>query len=65
MFSDDVGGLFHADQELVRVAGLRFAYPDGLLAIANVNFSLRAGEVLSIIGLSGCGKSTLLSLLAA
>lgn len=33
-------------------------------AIRNVNFTIRAGEFLSIIGPSGCGKSTLLSLFA-
>ena len=35
-----------------------------ILAIDNVNFSIREGEFVSIIGPSGCGKSTLLSAIA-
>ena len=35
-----------------------------ILAIKNINFSLKKGEFVSIIGPSGCGKSTLLSIIA-
>lgn len=35
-----------------------------ILAIDNVNFSVKEGEFVSIIGPSGCGKSTLLSAIA-
>ncbi len=35
-----------------------------ILAIDNVNFSIKEGEFVSIIGPSGCGKSTLLSAIA-
>lgn len=35
-----------------------------LLAVQDVNFSVQAGEFVSIIGPSGCGKSTLLQLIA-
>jgi len=35
-----------------------------ILAIQNVNFSIKQGEFVSIIGPSGCGKSTLLSIIA-
>jgi NitT/TauT family transport system ATP-binding protein len=49
---------------LVSVQGLQFAYPNGLVAVDGLDFTVSAGEVLSIVGPSGCGKSTLLSLLA-
>jgi NitT/TauT family transport system ATP-binding protein len=50
--------------QLVSVRGLQYAYPNGLVAVDGLDFTVGAGEVLSIVGPSGCGKSTLLSLLA-
>src|SRR2546421_9514232 len=35
-----------------------------LLALADINLKVRAGEFLCIVGPSGCGKSTLLHLIA-
>ncbi len=35
----------------------------GLVAMAEVNFSLRAGEILGVIGPNGAGKSTLLNVI--
>lgn len=35
----------------------------GLLALANINLSVSAGEFLCIVGPSGCGKTTLLQIL--
>jgi NitT/TauT family transport system ATP-binding protein len=52
------------DTPLVSVAGLGFAYPSGLRVIGDLGFTVRRGEILSIVGPSGCGKSTLLRLLA-
>lgn len=52
------------ERRLVAVEGLRYAYPTGLLAVDQLNFSVGVGEIVAIVGPSGCGKSTLLSLLA-
>ncbi|MEK0083856.1 ABC transporter ATP-binding protein [Benzoatithermus flavus] len=40
----------------------RFA--NGYEALSQVSLSLRAGEILAVVGASGCGKSTLLRLVA-
>src|SRR5262249_47844729 len=38
---------------------LTYRYPDGNLALSDVNFELRPGERLAVIGPNGAGKSTL------
>ena len=33
-------------------------------ALKDINFSLKKGELLSVLGPSGCGKTTLLNMIA-
>lgn len=40
-----------------------FAYDGGLEILKNISFTVRAGEVVAIVGLSGAGKTTLVNLL--
>ena len=45
--------------------GMRYPTAQGeFIALQNVNFTIRQGEFISLIGHSGCGKSTVLDLIA-
>lgn len=49
-------------KEMLKVEGLKkyFQTPSGMLhAVDDVNFSVREGETLGVVGESGCGKSTM------
>ncbi|TKJ40009.1 cobalt ABC transporter ATP-binding protein [candidate division LCP-89 bacterium B3_LCP] len=48
----------------LEVKNFAFRYSDGTEALADINFSVKAGEALAVIGPNGAGKSTLLLCLA-
>lgn len=48
----------------MKTSHLEVAFPDGTIALRDLNISLRPGEFVSLVGPSGCGKSTLLRVLA-
>lgn len=61
----EVGGpLGDAASEGVRLSGVGFAYPERPPVLSDLNLSLKAGELVAVVGSSGAGKSTLLKLLA-
>ena len=54
-------------ENILEVKGISKKYQSKkseILAINNINFRVKKGEFVSIIGSSGCGKSTLLSIIA-
>src|SRR4030095_4123333 len=51
-------------EEILQVAHLTKRF-GGLLAVDDVSFSVREGEILSVIGPNGAGKSTLFKLVSS
>lgn len=62
--TQSAGPLGEAASEGVRLAGVGFAYPDRPPVLADLTATLKAGELVAVVGSSGAGKSTLLRLLA-
>lgn len=58
----DDGGAPASEAPLIVVEGLHKTYP-GVAALAGVDLTVRAGEVVALRGPSGSGKSTLLNIL--
>jgi NitT/TauT family transport system ATP-binding protein len=52
------------ERDLVSFAGVGKTFANGVVALAGLDLSIRAGEFVSLLGPSGCGKSTALRLLA-
>ena len=49
---------------ILEINNLQHSYDGTTQSIKDVNFKVRSGEFISILGHSGCGKSTLLRLIA-
>ena len=50
-------------EPLLEARDVCFAYPNGKQALCDVSFTIRKGELLSVVGANGAGKSTLSKLL--
>lgn len=58
------GGFDKKDKIDFQVDNISFRFPDGVIAVHPMSFSLKSREMIGIIGNSGTGKTTLLNLLA-
>jgi phosphonate transport system ATP-binding protein len=52
--------VLNGERPLLGVRGLSLRYPNGTLALDDVDIDVRAGELLIVLGGNGCGKTTLL-----
>jgi subfamily B ATP-binding cassette protein MsbA/ATP-binding cassette subfamily B protein AbcA/BmrA len=52
-----------ADAEALRFEAVSFGYDDRTEVLRAVDFELKRGEQVAVVGASGCGKSTILKLL--
>ncbi|RKR08481.1 ABC-type multidrug transport system fused ATPase/permease subunit [Flavobacterium sp. 90] len=48
---------------LIEVKNVDFAYPNGTIALSDINFTIKPNETTALVGLSGAGKSTVINLL--
>ena len=59
----DASGKAAEQKELLKVEDLKFGYIRETLALQDVNFTVKEGEMVSIVGKNGAGKSTLAKLI--
>lgn len=54
---------FERVRKEVRIEGLGFSFPNGKVALSDINLTIPAGKTVALVGSSGSGKTTLASLL--
>ena len=47
-------------REAVTTRNLNYSYPDGTIALNNINITIQEGERVAIVGPNGAGKTTFL-----
>jgi energy-coupling factor transport system ATP-binding protein len=56
--------LYYNNEELVKTSGLYFAYNKENIILKDIEFTIKQGEFIGIVGGNGSGKTTLIQLLA-
>ncbi|MBJ7530618.1 MAG: ATP-binding cassette domain-containing protein, partial [Nocardioides sp.] len=51
-----------ASQPMIRLSGVGKTYPDGTVAVHELDLEVGRGELVCLVGPSGCGKSTTLKM---
>ncbi len=52
------------EKNIIEVINLERTFEDGVVAISDLNLSVKKGEFVTFLGPSGCGKTTLLRMIA-
>ena len=47
-------------KKVIKISDLRYSYPDGKIALENINLDIFEGESVGIVGANGAGKTTLI-----
>jgi len=47
-------------KKVIEISNLRYSYPDGKIALENINLDIAEGESVGIVGANGAGKTTLI-----
>jgi energy-coupling factor transport system ATP-binding protein len=50
--------------EVLEIKNIWFSYPDGKASLQDINFTVKKGEIIAILGENAAGKTTLLKILA-
>ena len=51
------------EEPMIRLDGVSKKFPDGTLAVAELDLGVREGELLCLVGPSGCGKTTTMKMI--
>ena len=55
---------FNNIENNIKLENVSYSYPNGNVAIKNINLEIKKGEMIALVGKSGSGKSTILDLIS-